>query len=144
MIEEGYYSNRIKELEERKAEVQGKLVTAKLTLEGIDDEIKKCEDAMQNLGSQHSKEIMEKNNLIKTLRKKISKQEEHINHLNRVISDKESIISNLEDNDNRYEQLLASVKAQNVHLKARLRGRCNVFEDELLLEQYSKLVAKEE
>lgn len=143
MIEEGYYSNRIKELEERKSDVQSKFVTAKLTLESIDKEIKKCEDAMQNLGSQQSKEIMEKNKLIKTLRKKISKQDEHINHLNRVISDKDFTISELEDASKRYEQLLASVKAQNVNLKAKLRGVHNVFEDKVLLEQYTNLISKE-
>lgn len=142
MIEEGYYSNRIKELEKRKYEVQSKFVTAKLTLESINNEIIKCEEAMQNLGSQQSKEIMEKNNLIKTLRKTISKQEEHINHLNRVISDKDSTISELEEVIKRYEQLLASTKAQNVNLKAKLRGVSNVFEDQVLLDQYANLISK--
>lgn len=48
MIEQGYYSNRIKELEERKAEVAGLLVTHKLTLKGIVKEITACKEAMNN------------------------------------------------------------------------------------------------
>ena len=51
MVDLGYYSNRLDELEQRKAEVAGKLVSAKLSLKGINNEIEACKEAMNNLTS---------------------------------------------------------------------------------------------
>lgn len=49
MVEIEYYSNRINELEKRKEELLGKLVTTKLSLKGVDKEIECCKEAIENL-----------------------------------------------------------------------------------------------
>lgn len=140
MVEQGYYSNRINELEERKAKVQGQLVTAKITLQGIDKEIAKCEDAMQNLGKQNEKEIILKNEKIKLLSKEITSKENKIMELNEVIKNKNLKIDELNSNLKRLDDLVAQVKAENIHLKAQIRGVNTILEDKNLMEQYKKFV----
>ena len=44
----GYYSNRLDELKSRKSELTEQLVSVKLSLRGINKEISKCEEAMNN------------------------------------------------------------------------------------------------
>lgn len=44
-----YYNNRLDSLESRKNEVLGKLTTDRLTLKGINTEIEKCNEAIDNL-----------------------------------------------------------------------------------------------
>ena len=80
-MKKGYYSDRISELESRKAELQGRLVTTKLSLNSVNKEIEACKEAM--------------NNQTKPMRTDADRKDEKILSLNKEIAEAEVLISNL-------------------------------------------------
>ena len=110
MMQQGYYTKRIDELEKRKEEVTAQLVTSKLTLKGINKEIENCYEymnsanyapevdttpfeskikRMEQLIDRKNEEIENLKNDIKKLNKTISKKNKEIESLNTVIENKD-------------------------------------------------------
>lgn len=81
MVEQGYYSKRIDELEMRKAELQGQLVSAKLSLKAINNEIESCREAMNSQTMALRTDIDRKDETIKSLKKKIKEAKDIISNL---------------------------------------------------------------
>jgi len=73
MVELGYYSNRLEQLEKRKEKLQGDLVIAKFGLKGVNKEIEACKEQMNNLTQVINDEADKKDKII--LEKKKKKEE---------------------------------------------------------------------
>ena len=168
MVEQGYYSNRIKELEERKAEVTGQLVTAKLSLQSIEKEIQQCDDAMQKLGTNSEGEILRLNTKINSLTDKLAKKDKELKRLVKTSDNDKFEIQNLTKQVSKLKTEKAVLKAENKNLKKQLKtmfkkvdnltapipfsdviedslqsenpNKVNIFEDIVLEEQYKKLM----
>ena len=81
LMELGYYSNRIGELEKREAELKGTIVTAKLSLRAVNNEIEACKEAMNNQTWTVRTDADRKDEIIADLKKKVSKDENEISKL---------------------------------------------------------------
>lgn len=113
-MEEGYYSKRLDELEKRKEELQGKIVTAKLSLKGVDKEIESCKEAMNNQTS--------------AMRTDADRKDEKIASLTKQVVEAENLISELKLNNTQLkhdlqnsEQTIKKLKLENVELKDEIR-----------------------
>jgi len=71
MVELGYYSNRLEQLEKRKEKLQGDLVIAKFGLKGVNKEIEACKEQMNNLTQVINDEADKKDKIILELENKI-------------------------------------------------------------------------
>ena len=110
MVEQGYYSNRIKELEDRKAELHGRLVTTKLSLDSVNKEIDACQEAMNNQTS--------------AMRTDVDRRDEKILSLNHELAEAEDLISKLKLENTQLkhdlqnsEQRFTLLKEENSNLK---------------------------
>ena len=81
MVELGYYSNRLDELEKRKEKLQGTIVTAKLSLNGVEREIEACKEQIDNLTTVMDDKADKKDKIIKTLENEIEELKEVNNSL---------------------------------------------------------------
>ena len=134
MTQQGYYSNRIKELEKRKEEVTAQLVTSKLTLKGINKEIENCFEYMNSAHynkdntPQLQKEIEDlehrlnvRENTLKKMNNTINQKNGKIKSLNKVIEDKDHEISvlklKLHNKDAKFQERIAEL---NIELNKKL------------------------
>lgn len=106
-LQQGYYSNRIKELEKRKEEVTAQVVTSKLTLKGINKEIQSCYEYMNSAHyeadsskidsklNEYEHKVLSLENTVKKMNNTINKKNGMIKSLNAVIDDKDHEIATL-------------------------------------------------
>lgn len=106
-MQQGYYTNRIKELEKRKEEVTAQMVTSKLTLKGIEKEIENCYEYMNSAHyeansskidaklNEYEHKVLSLENRIKKMGNTINKKNGKIKSLNSVIEDKDHEIATL-------------------------------------------------
>lgn len=127
-MQQGYYTNRIKELEKRKEEVTGQLITSKLTLKGINKEIDNCYEYMNSAHYQENSseidsklvemehKILSLENTVKKMNKTINQKNGKIKSLNKVIGDKDHEISKLKL-EHHLEQSKLQEEISNLHIE---------------------------
>lgn len=120
MVEAGYYSNRIDELEQRKNEVLGKLTTDKLTLKSIENEITKCSEAMQKLGNPINKELSLKGKEIAKLTDILVEKDSEIDSLNDTITKINESNLKLTDTVEKLRNTNKKIQSENKLLKYNL------------------------
>ena len=117
VVEAGYYSNRIDELEQRKNEVLGKLTTDKLTLKSIEKEMAKCSEAMQKLGNPIHKELSLKGKEIAKLTDILVEKDSEIDLLNDTVAKTNELNLKLGDRINRLREVNKKIQFENKTLK---------------------------
>ena len=147
-MDNGYYSNRISELEKRKIDVSSRIYADKLTLKAINSEIAKCEDEMQHLGENLQDKLKTKENLIESLTEKLSMKnneieslKSQINNLNVKLneSEQEKIIKSLEQKLNNKNNLIKQLRTENKELFNQLNRYEEEIENyELFIEVFNK------
>lgn len=95
MVEQGYYSNRIKELEERKIKITAEIYANKLTLKSIDEEIEKCDATIQKLGQPNYQEVIKLNSKINNLKRDLTEKDNEITYLNNEMVERDNEIKKL-------------------------------------------------
>lgn len=112
-----YYSRRIDELEKRKNKLMSQMVADKLSLKAINDEIKKCDDAIQRLGEPTQKEFMVMQKEISDLKSDILKKDEQIKSLMKDIDKKDLKIFQLNNTLDRVRTRRKNLSEENSKLK---------------------------
>lgn len=156
-MQQGYFTNRIKELEERKEQVTEEYVCAKLSLKGINEEIEK---AFEYMNSAHydgnmdisifEKEILDLKSELKRKDVQIKKQSENINKQKKVIADLNKIVdskeSQLKSVKIEHHNELYDLNTANVELTekiAYLTGKNNEMNETIRkFEKYNSLKSK--
>lgn len=153
LVDLNYYSRRIDELEERKTEISSKIYMDKLTLKSINEEIKKCDEAIQRLGEPTQKEFMVLTKQIKDLKQDLSEKENEIETLENTIDKKDLKIQQLSNTLGRVRTRRKNLSEENSKLKYELEhakktihnleqkllfGDSNDDEDIILSENFGK------
>lgn len=103
MVEQGYYSNRIKELEERKTKITAEIYANKLTLKSIDEEIEKCDATIQKLGQPNYQEVIKLNSKINNLKRDLTEKDNEITYLNNEVVERDDEIEKLKKTINTHK-----------------------------------------
>ncbi len=142
-MQQGYYSNRIKQLEERERDVTAEGVTSQLTLKAIKKEIKNCYEYMNSAHyeadsskideklMEYEHKVLSLENTIKKMNNTINKKNGKIKSLNKVIEDKEHKISKL-----KLEHHIEESKLQDkiAELNIEINKNNTLVNEEVLLE----------
>lgn len=124
-MQQGYYTNRITELEKRKEEVTAQVVTSKLTLKGIEKEIERCYEYMNSAHYNGEKDTSGMEERILYLENTIKKQKTRIKNLNTFNKKKTDEIEKLNQiiDDNNYEIETLTLKLNNQITKLNIKNQ---------------------
>lgn len=128
-MEEGYYSNRIDDLEKRKIELLAQRKINKMSLDGVNREIEACKEAMNNQTKVVSTRTTSKDTYILKLEEELEEAKEVINLLKRDktqlkhdLQTSEHKISELTDQIDDLKQIIRDLKIDVSNLKSKNGG----------------------
>ncbi|WP_406533199.1 hypothetical protein [Methanobrevibacter sp.] len=126
-MDKHYYSKRIDELEKRKAELQGQLVTTKLSLKGVNKEIEACKEAIDNQTQVVRTDADRKDEIIMKLTNQIVEAESLIGELKLENTQLKNDLLIVKDEINELKNDLELEKIKNENLKNNIQS----YEDKI-------------
>lgn len=115
-MELGYYTDRLNHLDEREKELEGQLVTARLSLKSIKKEKEKLYNAMNHTDFESPFKKLDYEDKIKELTEKIDKMSETDKEKSVLIKHLQTQIKNQKSNKN----IIKKLKKENKSLKGQI------------------------